>query len=111
MLNSGKGWCGLLTGGEEPHIGGLVMAVPRPSLTGEGMSCDVWINPVPGHKDTEVAVPLAKALCLHFNAVVTISAGIHVDAATVEDIRLISDNCRAAGEIFLSQAGYPETSD
>lgn len=102
FLDSGNGLCLLLTGGEAPHIGCVVMAVPRPSLRGSGTSCDVYSLPVPGHKDGDVAIPLAKYLCSNIRTVITLSAGIHVDNATAEDIRIIQQNCQLAGEQFLA---------
>lgn len=100
-LNSENGWCILLTGGETPHIGGVVMAVPRLSLTGKGQSCDLYVVPVSGHKDTDVAGPLAEDVCRHTGRIVTVSAGIHIENAALDDLRLIAENCRSAGQAFL----------
>ena len=54
-LDTGNGICLCLTGGEAPHVGGVVLAAPRPSLTGQGNSCDLWTATVPGHKDVYLA--------------------------------------------------------
>ena len=36
LTAAGEDWQVLLTGGERPHIGAVVLAVPRPSLRGSG---------------------------------------------------------------------------
>jgi hypothetical protein len=102
LWDTGGGWTGSLTGGETPHVGGVVLAVPRSSLTGRGRSCDLWAVPVPGHLDNDVAVPLAKRLCVETGLPVSLTSGIHVDAATAEDIALLSANCEEAGRSFFA---------
>ena len=45
----------LVNGGERPHIGCTVLALPRPSLDGSGkMSSTASVLNVTGHKDEEV---------------------------------------------------------
>lgn len=95
------GWIGSLTGGETPHVGGVVLAVPRDSLTGAGTSCDIWAIPVPGHLDNEVAVPLVKQICVNRGVAVSLTAGIHIDNATSADIALIRENCQAVVAKFF----------
>lgn len=94
ILDTGAGLQGLLIGGEGPHIGGVVMAVPRRSLTGTGWSSDLYVSPVPGHKDCEVAQPLADALARSVNCPVVITAGIHSDNLTLEELALIKECCQ-----------------
>jgi len=100
--DTSNGVVGCITGGESPHVGGVVLAVPRASLTGEGVSCDCWLSPVPGHKDLDIAVPIAKLICISMGVPVTITAGIHIDGATGDDIAEISINCKAAGDAMVS---------
>jgi hypothetical protein len=90
-----------LFGGELFHVGGVVLAVPRPSLTGQGASCDVWSIPAPGHLDHEAAAPLAKRLCEYTGMNVSLTAGIHLDGASSEDIKALTANCHAALEQLL----------
>ena len=61
----GKGLCAFLYGGEIPHNGGTVVAVPRlksNSTHDHDFTADIWISAVPHHKDTEIAVPIAKLM-------------------------------------------------
>jgi len=93
LLWAGQAVQALLTGGDEPHLGGVVLAVPRPSLSGDGISADTFIIPVPGHKDVEVALPAATALARLLNQPVSVSAGIHAEAMHAEEIAAVRQNC------------------
>lgn len=93
LLDTGNGINGLLTGGEKPHIGGVVLALPRPSLRGEGWSEDVFITPLPGHKDVDVARLVAGLLARELHCPVVITAGIHSDHLYPEELKLILSNC------------------
>lgn len=101
LWDTSNGWVGSLTGGEAPHVGGVVLTVPRSSLTGSGNSCDQWLIPVPGHKDLDVAAPLAKQICNHLCVSVSLTAGIHIENATTDDIAKIEANCLEVGREFL----------
>ena len=81
----------LVSGGECPHIGCTVLAIPRPSLDGSGkMSSTASVLNVTGHKDEEVCRYLAEK----------VSAGIHMDGITKEQIAEIVEAMRIiAGEI------------
>lgn len=93
LLDTGAGLHGILSGGDKPHVGGVVLAVPRPSLTGQGIGVDSYVTPVPGHKDIEVARPLAEELARAQNQPVVISAGIHVDRPVEGELAQIEENC------------------
>lgn len=94
LIDTGNGLHGLLTGGEKPHVGGVVLALPRPSLSGEGWSSDVYITPVPGHKDVDVARTSAEILAQELLIPVTITSGIHSDYLDPEELRGIIQNCK-----------------
>lgn len=95
LFPSGKDWQAVLIGGDRPHIGAVVLAVPRPSLRGTGLSCDCWVSPVTAHKDHLVAQPLAEQLCLACGSTVAVSAGLHVDNASAQELEQFRDNCQA----------------
>jgi len=76
-----------LGGGESPHIGTVVISQPRPSLRESGVtSCTTSVFNLLGHKDDEIAIPMAEKICKNTNRVVVVTAGIHIDHATTEDI-------------------------
>jgi hypothetical protein len=92
LWDTGSGVQGLLTGGEKPHIGGVALAVPRPSLTGEGWSSDLYLTPIPYHKDVELASPLADQLARLIRQPVVITAGVHSDSLTLAELNEIQIN-------------------
>jgi len=80
----------LLVGGGKEHIGSVVLAVPRPSLANpEKISSTISLLNVVGHKDDEIARPLAEALCIASNRSVVVIVGIHYDNLNSEDIKII----------------------
>ena len=82
-----------LGGGEESHIGTVVVSIPRPSLTGDGsISCTTSVFNLFSHKDDVLAVPLAEELSKQLNQVVVVSAGGHIKKATTEEITRIKAN-------------------
>lgn len=93
LMDTGNGINGLLIGGGEPHVGGVVMALPRPSLSGKGWSADLYITPVPGHKDTEVARIVADRLARELRCPVVVTAGIHSDQLCPEELNIIIVYC------------------
>ncbi|WP_418792100.1 hypothetical protein [Phosphitispora sp. TUW77] len=92
-----------ITGGEKPHVGGVALSVPRTSLGGGKVSCDTWVIPVPGHKDTEVAVPVAEMICRETRRTVSVAAGIHIDRAEEREIRILVENSLAAARLLMEQ--------
>ncbi|MBQ3386731.1 MAG: hypothetical protein IJG53_05345 [Eggerthellaceae bacterium] len=95
LHDTGRGLAGVLTGGDSPHVGSVVLAVPRASLANaENPSCDVFTVPVPGHLDYVVAQDVATLLCRAYGEPVSVTAGIHVDDATAEDLETIKVICR-----------------
>lgn len=92
-----------LTGGEEPHLGAVVLSVPRPSLETPGViSCTTSSLPLLGHKDDEAASPVAEMLAIKTELPVSVAAGIHVRGATGEDIEIIKNNCIDCGRKLIS---------
>jgi hypothetical protein len=88
----------LVVGGDHPHIGGVVLSIPRPSLKGSGIACDTWVAPVPGHKDAIVAQTISETVCKCVNSPVVVSTGIHVDEATGDEIIAIEAACQRLAE-------------
>lgn len=99
----GEGVSVLLIGGEQPHIGGVVLSVPRKSLTGEGISCDSWILPVPAHRDVEAARPVAEMICRASGQTTVVTAGIHIHQAEAWELEVLLENCCTAARQFIDQ--------
>lgn len=101
-LDTGNGICLCLTGGESPHVGGVVLASPRPSLSGHGTSCDLWTSTVPGHKDVYLAQKAAGRLCAALEVNVSATAGIHIDGAEMWELKIIEENAMEALEDYIA---------
>ena len=86
-------------GGERPHVGSVVMAIARPSLTGEGMSATSSVLNAVGHKDEAVARMFAEAVAIEKGCTAVCSCGIHIDAITPEQLELV----RQASERLLEK--------
>ena len=102
LIDTGNGLNGLLTGGGKPHVGGVVLALPRPSLSGKGWSSDIYITPVPGHKDVEVARTVADTLARELRCPVVITAGIHSDHLHPEELSEIISHCDTLTQTALA---------
>lgn len=78
----------MLSGGQQPHIGCCVLAVPRPSLKHDGnISVTSSVINVTGHKDEFLCRKLAEKRCREMGKVVVCTGGVHMDNITKEQIR------------------------
>lgn len=92
----------LLSGGDKPHIGCAVLAIPRPSLRDEKeISCTSSILNVTGHKDEKICRYVAETFCKKYNAVTVCTGGFHVDNLTTEQIQEVINSCNFEEEDFL----------
>ena len=78
-------------GGTGYHVGAMALAVYEP----ERDSATVSVVTVHTHRDDKVAAHFAKEISREMKCTVSVSAGIHVDNATEEDIALLRDNAAA----------------
>lgn len=76
----------VVQGGSAPHVGCAVLAVPRPSLTGSGMSATVSCLNRTGHMDDAFAAAVAKRVAAARECVVACACGIHIDGATPDEL-------------------------
>ncbi|MDE6219583.1 MAG: hypothetical protein K2G51_03975 [Lachnospiraceae bacterium] len=83
-------------GGERPHIGTAVLAVPRLSLTGdESTSTTSSVLNVTGHKDEVICRMLAEKAAKKYGVTVVCTGGFHVDhmsAAQIEEVTAAIQN-------------------
>jgi len=101
---TGRGISALLTGGESPHVGGVVMCVPRPSLSGgAGTGCDTYVLPVPGHKDVLAAQPVAEMICRGAGQVTVVAGGIHIKNALAHELETLLRNSAEAARRLLEK--------
>ena len=85
----------LIRGGDKPHIGSVVLAVPRASLSDEKItSCTSSVLNVTGHKDEKICRAAAESYCKKFGAVTVCTGGFHVDNLTAAQIQEVVDACK-----------------
>jgi hypothetical protein len=81
-------------GGPKPHVGAVAMAIPRPSLRNPAvMSSTSSVLTRLGHKEDDIAKRVSERLSAALNKVVIVSAGIHWDDLSKEDIETIQTAC------------------
>ena len=77
-------------GGEKPHIGTAVLAVSRPSLTGDGSdSATSSVVNVTGHKDEAICRILAERASKKYGVTAACVGGFHIDdisAGQIEEV-------------------------
>ena len=77
-------------GGEKPHIGAVAAGQAGPSLKDPNViSSSASVICYFGHKEHLLAKTAAETLAAAFNTHVVVTAGIHWDHLSKEDIRLI----------------------
>lgn len=96
-------------GGDRPHIGCTVQAVPRPSLTGDGTAgaTSSVIN-LTGHKDEMICRRLAEALCRALKTVVVCSGGFHMDRITGTQIAEVTEAVETIAKEWEGRGKYDE---
>ncbi len=94
----------LVSGGERPHVGCTVLAVPRPSLLDSGkVSSTASVLNVTGHKDEELCRYLAEKVSAGKNAVVVCTGGVHMDKITKEQIAEIVEAMESIAEQIINR--------
>ena len=92
------------SGGEAPHIGAVALAVPRPSLEDASRaSASASVLCVTGHKEDLLARKLALEASSRLNCRVAVAVGLHIGAASEQDIARLLANCEAALELLLQK--------
>ncbi|HAD19653.1 MAG TPA: hypothetical protein DCF42_04570 [Lachnospiraceae bacterium] len=80
-------------GGERPHIGCVVLSIPRPSLTGTGTGVTSSVLNLPGHKEESVARMFAEYAAKKYGRTTCCTCGIHMDQATKGQLKTIEVIC------------------
>jgi len=102
----GKDICLTLTGGgklNSAHIGAVALAVPRMSLSGQGISATASLLTVSGHKEDLLVRTLALNVAKRTNVTVVCICGIHIDNGQVKDFILVKGMAKQLIESFLAE--------
>ena len=99
-----------IVGGKRPHVGAVAVGIPRPSLAEPSrLSVTSSVLTLIGHKDDEVARPIAEKLAKGLNKTSVVVAGMHIEGADREDIKTLKSNSVQAARIFLNKMEMPAT--
>ncbi len=91
-----------LFGGDLPHIGGVAVGVPRPSSRDpKRVTANVSVISIVGHKDDELARPIADRVTRALNRISVVVTGIHVDNASQKDLEAVVMHANEAVDDFL----------
>lgn len=106
----GEDWLVAIGGGQEPHIGAVAIALPRPSLRDpQQISSSTSVFTLTGHKEDDLAKRAASWLAARLNRVVVVTAGIHLDRATATEIARVEQLTQELVEAFLT--GQPHCAE
>ncbi|MCL2761400.1 MAG: hypothetical protein FWD70_07125 [Desulfuromonadales bacterium] len=91
-----------LSGGEKPHIGAVAAASPYPSSAEPlKLTASASVITYSGHKEDEVARSLALRVSSLLGVKTVVVAGIHIDNATENDLKLLLENVEKAVSCLL----------
>jgi hypothetical protein len=93
-----------LVGGEVPHIGAVAVSIPRPSLANPRQrSATTSVITVVGHKEDELARPIAAELARTLDRTTVVVAGVHIRVASPADLARIFENAGRAVEVIIAK--------
>lgn len=103
--SAGEDFLLYIGGGDRPHLGSVVQAVPRNSLRTEEtgaagqqkISCTSSVWNRTGHKDEVLCRRLAEQICVQMQAVTVCTGGFHVDGITKEQIEEVQEAAEELG--------------
>ncbi|MGA8942782.1 MAG: hypothetical protein WB502_08730 [Thermoactinomyces sp.] len=97
-LACGTDYSVTICGGTRYHVGAIALGCFEP-----GVEATVRVTGVPGHRDEEVAKWAAGYLATELKCNVSVSAGIHIDNASREEINVLVTNCRKACKALVKE--------
>jgi hypothetical protein len=106
---AGAQWIGkdllvTLAGGIRPHIGSVILAVPRPSLKNPSTTSSTSsVLNRPGHLDERPGRVLADKLAAALGCNVALVCGIHYDDLSPDDIEGIMEICSQLEDELLEK--------
>lgn len=93
-----------IQGGDKPHIGCTVMAVPRPSLSENGeRSVTSSVLNLTGHKDESICRSLAEKVCQATGKTVVCTGGFHLENITTQQIKKVELAGKRLEELLIKE--------
>jgi len=91
-----------LVGGDVPHIGAVAISIPRPSVAQPGRrSATTSVFALVGHKEDELARPLATNLARALGLTTVVVAGVHIHRARAADVLKVFENAGRALQAII----------
>ena len=102
-IHCGADYSVIICGGERGHVGAVALGCNESGINGhENRGATVSVLCALGHRDDEVVRWAAKYLATELKCNISVSAGIHVENASGEDIQCLLENCKAACRQFIA---------
>lgn len=76
----------VIGGGDRPHVGCVVLAVPTTGRGESGFSPSSSVLTIPPHKEEPIARAVAESVCSRLGRVAVVTAGVHEDDIDSEGI-------------------------
>jgi hypothetical protein len=93
-----------LVGGERPHIGAVAISIPRPRPANpRKRTATTSVFTVPGHREDELARPVAAGLAQALWRTTVVVAGVHIHRARRADIAKVFENAGRAVEVIIAK--------
>ena len=93
-------------GGTKPHIGSVVISIPRKSLKDPNViSTTSSVFNCTGHKDEAIARLLSENIAAALNRLTIVTAGFHIDTINKNGLRSVSNNAKKLSFIILKKLG------
>ena len=93
----GEDWSLTVCGGTAHHVGSVAAAWFA------GGELNIRCITLPGHRDDTAARIFAENMARSLHSNVSVSAGIHIDSASRDEITKLLDNCRVCCERLLDE--------
>lgn len=93
-----------LVGGDVGHIGAVAISIPRPSLASpRRRSATTSVFALLGHKEDELARPVAAGLAQALGRTTVVVAGVHIRRAKPADVTRVVENAGRAMEAIIAR--------
>ena len=106
-VRCGCDWNVSVCGGSRHHIGAVTIYSPETSSCPESPELSLSF---PGHKDIFVSQLFAREFLQAFHSRVVVSAGIHIDHATQEEIQLLIQSSKKCCQLLLQAIAQGDSS-
>ncbi len=105
-VKCGKDYSVTICGGDKHHVGAVAHASPHKNISGNGEnSATVSSISALAHRDDELARMAAKKLSAELECYVSVSAGVHIDSATPEELKMLVSNTIELCAKFVATQG------